>query len=114
MARAGGPNCGLGAGGVTCGDRLATLIIYLRSPTRSGATVFPAARAVQLPTALQLGSGAATGSDSRQRSLQRQAAAGQPAAGEGGTAPAPAPWYCDPHSGVLQALPAPGDALFFW
>jgi len=30
LARAGGPACGPGVGGVTCGDRLATLILYLQ------------------------------------------------------------------------------------
>lgn len=30
LKRAGGPRCGPGGGGVTCGDRLATFIMYLR------------------------------------------------------------------------------------
>lgn len=30
LQRAGGPDCGPGAGGPTCGDRLATFIMYLR------------------------------------------------------------------------------------
>lgn len=30
MVRAGGPGCGPGAGGITCGDRLASLLIYLK------------------------------------------------------------------------------------
>ena len=30
LERAGGPGCGPGAGGTTCGDRLATVILYLR------------------------------------------------------------------------------------
>ena len=30
LARGGGPACGEGGGGVTCGDRLATFIMYLR------------------------------------------------------------------------------------
>lgn len=30
LERAGGPGCGPGHGGVTCGDRLATVILYLR------------------------------------------------------------------------------------
>lgn len=30
LERAGGPGCGPGAGGVSCGDRIATVILYLR------------------------------------------------------------------------------------
>ena len=30
LERAGGPQCGAGGGGATCGDRLATVILYLR------------------------------------------------------------------------------------
>ena len=44
LKRAGGPGCGPGAGGVTCGDRLATFIVSLRSPEEGGRTVFPSAK----------------------------------------------------------------------
>jgi len=30
LRRAGGPECGASAGGVTCGDRIATAIMYLQ------------------------------------------------------------------------------------
>lgn len=43
LKRAGGPQCGPGAGGVTCGDRMATFILQLKHPDKGGHTVFPAA-----------------------------------------------------------------------
>jgi hypothetical protein len=50
LQRAGGPKCGAGAGGVTCGDRLATFILYLRwANSRSGGT---AASELASPTML--------------------------------------------------------------
>ncbi|KDD74086.1 hypothetical protein H632_c1583p0 [Helicosporidium sp. ATCC 50920] len=47
LQRAGGPKCGPGGGGPSCGDRVATFILQLRAPTRGGHTVFPAASTTQ-------------------------------------------------------------------
>jgi prolyl 4-hydroxylase len=57
LHRAGGPECGPGAGGPTCGDRVATFITYLKSPTRGGKTVFPQAKATHdaVPSEQQTG-----------------------------------------------------------
>lgn len=41
LKRSGGPDCGPGAGGDSCGDRIATFILHLASPTKGGRTVFP-------------------------------------------------------------------------
>lgn len=44
LQRAGGPECGPGKGGPSCGDRVATFILYLKSPLKGGRTVFPIAK----------------------------------------------------------------------
>ena len=41
LKRAGGPQCGPGHGGVTCGDRMATFILVLQAAEEGGHTVFP-------------------------------------------------------------------------
>ena len=41
LRQGGGPECGYGKGGPTCGDRIATFIMYLESPDAGGRTVFP-------------------------------------------------------------------------
>lgn len=43
LRRARGPECGEGHGGPSCGDRVATFILQLVSPTAGGRTVFPRA-----------------------------------------------------------------------
>ncbi|GMH33754.1 hypothetical protein BSKO_01588 [Bryopsis sp. KO-2023] len=86
--RARGPRCGEGHGGASCGDRAATFIVYLRSPTKGGGTVFPNAELSKLNLASSRRAGASFGSGAKG-------------------------WYCnDPL--VLKVNPKPGDAVLFW
>lgn len=93
LRQGGGPGCGPGAGGPTCGDRMATFVMYLKSPARGGRTVFPESDA----TRAALAAAGTTPAD---------AAAATPTA-EG------VEWYCA-RGEVLGAAPRAGDALLFW
>lgn len=84
LRRAGGPDCGPGAGGDSCGDRIATFILHLSAPQAGGRTVFPSAAATD----------------------ERRAAAGL-GRDEGDE------WYCT-REHVLGVAPRPGDATLFF
>ncbi|KAL4854991.1 Prolyl 4-hydroxylase 2 [Chlorella vulgaris] len=84
LKRAGGPECGPGKGGPTCGDRVATFILYLKSPTRGGKTAFPEA------------------------DITRDAMGDEHRSGN-----APDEWYCHDDR-VLAASPPAGTGVLFW
>lgn len=88
LKRAGGPECGPGHGGVSCGDRIATVIIVLDPAEEGGHTAFPKADITKSNTA---GKGVKIGQ------------------GE-------IPWYCSEsyRDKVLQVAPTKGDAVLFW
>jgi hypothetical protein len=101
LRRARGPACGAGAGGATCGDRLATMVMMLHAPEEGGETVFPAAASAVLP-ADALSAGAADGA-----AAGNATAEAEPGAIRASTGPCDAP-------GVFKIRPAVGDALLFW
>jgi prolyl 4-hydroxylase len=85
LKRAGGPDCGPGAGGDACGDRIATFILHLAAPTKGGRTVFPSKKF----------NDPAFNSDS----------------GNNDDDPNDV-YYC--HEDTLGVNPSPGDATLFW
>lgn len=84
LKRAGGPACGPGGGGDSCGDRIATMIMHLSAPSRGGRTVFPTA----------------TISTERIQASGKEVDAGDT-------------WYCDREE-VLGVSPNPGDVTLFF
>lgn len=88
LKRAGGPECGPGHGGVSCGDRIATFVIVLDPAEEGGHTAFPRADITNRNTEgerVRIGSGSI-------------------------------PWYCSEQyrDKVLQVAPKKGDAALFW
>jgi len=92
LRRGGGPSCGPLAGGLTCGDRMLTVIVYLLVPEKGGATAFPY-----------------IGDPHDGSSLDGSTLFGRD---DNGTT---TPWYCRSGSGNLQIKPRQrGDAIIFW
>jgi prolyl 4-hydroxylase len=97
LERAGGPACSRGApgaapqagGGPTCGDRVATVITFLKSPAAGGYSAFPSAALT----------------------AERMAAAGRADENDGSES-----WYCRAglRNEVLSVAPTAGDAILFW
>eukprot|EP00210_Caulerpa_lentillifera_P002046 g1961.t1 len=85
LKRAGGPLCGEGHGGASCGDRIATFIMYLKSPIKGGDTVFPRSRISE---------------DQVKKSGRADRASGFSD-------------YCSSPL-YFKILPKPGDAVLFW
>ena len=86
LSRAGGPKCGPGYGGPSCGDRIATFIMFLKSPIGGGHTVFPNAQITK---------------DRLQKAHKMDVIEQSD------------DWYCE-HDEVLSVSASPGDGLLFW
>ena len=95
LKRAGGPDCGAGGGGDSCGDRIATLILHLASPSRGGRTTFPNAE---------------TPASSGEEEGEEGNSNGAATAGSGDDDD---PWYCKGDK-ALGVNPNPGDATLFY
>jgi hypothetical protein len=113
---------------------MATFVIYLQSPSRGGATVFPRAaltnisqppvgsRAAMDSPGGSAGGAAAVigvaegGGGDVLRQLRQQVGGGEGGEGAvgGGGEGTRVPWYCEEGANVLKVAPAAGDALLFW
>jgi len=124
LNRAGGPKCGgPPGGGVTCGDRLATVILTLNAATEGGATVFPRLKARQnlLLSNASHGIGGGLGvaePDASKTKLaniqQKNKALLYDTTTTTINATLDIPWYCKGDADVLSVKTEPGDALLFW
>jgi prolyl 4-hydroxylase len=129
LNRADGPKCGgPPGGGVTCGDRLATVILTLNAATEGGATVFPRLKARQnllLSNASQgnsssnIGGGVGVAEQDVSKTKMANIQQKQRTLLDGTTttninATLDIPWYCKGDADVLSVKTQPGDALLFW